>query len=86
MGNLNPGSNVALTLKYVQELPLEADGALRYVLPAVLNPRYRGSGESPFFSNPGSGWYNLGSPLKVVGVLRSVGRENRTKVTFCRII
>ncbi|XP_059039589.1 von Willebrand factor A domain-containing protein 5A isoform X1 [Mustela lutreola] len=44
VGNLNPGSNVALTLKYVQELPLEADGALRYVLPAVLNPRYRGSG------------------------------------------
>ncbi|XP_047547926.1 von Willebrand factor A domain-containing protein 5A isoform X1 [Lutra lutra] len=44
VGNLNPGSSVALTLKYVQELPLEADGALRYVLPAVLNPRYRGSG------------------------------------------
>uniref|UniRef100_A0A452REE7 von Willebrand factor A domain-containing protein 5A n=1 Tax=Ursus americanus TaxID=9643 RepID=A0A452REE7_URSAM len=44
VGNLNPGSKVALTLKYVQELPLEADGALRYVLPAVLNPRYRGSG------------------------------------------
>uniref|UniRef100_A0A452RE94 von Willebrand factor A domain-containing protein 5A n=1 Tax=Ursus americanus TaxID=9643 RepID=A0A452RE94_URSAM len=45
VGNLNPGSKVALTLKYVQELPLEADGALRYVLPAVLNPRYRGSFE-----------------------------------------
>ncbi|XP_025749604.1 von Willebrand factor A domain-containing protein 5A [Callorhinus ursinus] len=44
VGNLNPGSKVALTLKSVQELPLEADGALRYVLPAVLNPRYRGSG------------------------------------------
>uniref|UniRef100_A0A8C9JHA5 von Willebrand factor A domain containing 5A n=1 Tax=Panthera tigris altaica TaxID=74533 RepID=A0A8C9JHA5_PANTA len=44
VGNLQPGSKVALTLKYVQELPLEADGALRYVLPAVLNPRYRCSG------------------------------------------
>ncbi|XP_049467422.1 von Willebrand factor A domain-containing protein 5A isoform X2 [Panthera uncia] len=44
VGNLKPGSKVALTLKYVQELPLEADGALRYVLPAVLNPRYRCSG------------------------------------------
>uniref|UniRef100_A0A8C6S1A5 von Willebrand factor A domain-containing protein 5A n=1 Tax=Nannospalax galili TaxID=1026970 RepID=A0A8C6S1A5_NANGA len=41
VGNLDTGSKVALTLKYVQELPLEADGALRYVLPAILNPRYR---------------------------------------------
>ncbi|XP_032328173.1 von Willebrand factor A domain-containing protein 5A-like isoform X2 [Camelus ferus] len=41
VGNLRPGSKVALTLKYVQELPLEADGALRYVLPAILNPRYQ---------------------------------------------
>ncbi|XP_058400709.1 von Willebrand factor A domain-containing protein 5A-like [Diceros bicornis minor] len=44
VGNLHPGSKVAVTLKYVQELPLEADGALRYVLPAILNPRYRLSG------------------------------------------
>uniref|UniRef100_A0A8C0KDY2 von Willebrand factor A domain-containing protein 5A n=1 Tax=Canis lupus dingo TaxID=286419 RepID=A0A8C0KDY2_CANLU len=45
VGNLHPGSKVALTLKYVQELPLEADGTLRYVLPAVLNPRYCRSSE-----------------------------------------
>ncbi|XP_021104698.1 von Willebrand factor A domain-containing protein 5A isoform X2 [Heterocephalus glaber] len=44
VGNLQPGSKVALTLRYVQELPLEADGALRYVLPAILNPRYHLSG------------------------------------------
>ncbi|XP_011365512.1 von Willebrand factor A domain-containing protein 5A isoform X1 [Pteropus vampyrus] len=44
VGNLRPGSKAALTLKYVQELPLEADGALRYVLPAILNPRYQLSG------------------------------------------
>lgn len=42
---MQPGSKVALTLKYVQELPLEDDGALRYVLPAILNPRYHLSGE-----------------------------------------
>ncbi|XP_014447273.2 von Willebrand factor A domain-containing protein 5A, partial [Tupaia chinensis] len=41
VGNLQPGSKAALTLRYVQELPLEADGALRCVLPAVLNPRYQ---------------------------------------------
>ncbi|XP_045441379.1 von Willebrand factor A domain-containing protein 5A isoform X2 [Pipistrellus kuhlii] len=45
VGNLAPGAKAALTLKYVQELPLEADGALRYVLPAILNPRYKLSGE-----------------------------------------
>ncbi|XP_055271958.1 von Willebrand factor A domain-containing protein 5A [Moschus berezovskii] len=44
VGNLLPGSQAELTLKYVQELSLEADGALRYVLPAVLNPRYQLSG------------------------------------------
>lgn len=44
LGNFPPGSKAALALKYVQELPLEADGALRYVLPAVLNPRYQLSG------------------------------------------
>lgn len=44
VGNLLPGSQAEITLKYVQELPLEADGAVRYVLPAVLNPRYQLSG------------------------------------------
>uniref|UniRef100_A0A8C8U4K7 von Willebrand factor A domain-containing protein 5A n=1 Tax=Peromyscus maniculatus bairdii TaxID=230844 RepID=A0A8C8U4K7_PERMB len=46
VGNLHPGSKVAVTLRYVQELPLETDGALRYVLPAILNPRYKLSGKS----------------------------------------
>ncbi|KAM5246018.1 von Willebrand factor A domain-containing protein 5A [Ctenodactylus gundi] len=43
VGNIQPRSRVALTLRYVQELPLEDDGALRYVLPVVLNPRYHPS-------------------------------------------
>ena len=46
VGNLQPGAKVAVTLRYVQELPLETDGALRYVLPAILNPRYQLSGKS----------------------------------------
>ncbi|KAL1781512.1 von Willebrand factor A domain-containing protein 5A-like [Sigmodon hispidus] len=41
VGNLQPGAKVAVTVRYVQELPLETDGALRYVLPAILNPRYK---------------------------------------------
>ncbi|XP_063813620.1 von Willebrand factor A domain-containing protein 5A-like isoform X2 [Pseudophryne corroboree] len=40
VGNLPPGQEAEVTLKYVQELPVEADGAVRFVLPAVLNPRY----------------------------------------------
>ncbi|EDL84276.1 loss of heterozygosity, 11, chromosomal region 2, gene A homolog (human), isoform CRA_b [Rattus norvegicus] len=46
VGNLQPGTKVAVTLRYVQELPLESDGALRYLLPAVLNPRYQLSEQS----------------------------------------
>ncbi|XP_027622237.1 von Willebrand factor A domain-containing protein 5A, partial [Tupaia chinensis] len=46
VGNLQPGSKAALTLRYVQELTLEADGALHCVLPAVLNPRYQLSGRT----------------------------------------
>ncbi|XP_066458219.1 von Willebrand factor A domain-containing protein 5A-like [Eleutherodactylus coqui] len=40
VGNLPPGQEAAVTLKYVRELPVEADEAVRFVLPAVLNPRY----------------------------------------------
>ncbi|XP_040275548.1 von Willebrand factor A domain-containing protein 5A-like [Bufo bufo] len=40
VGNLPPGQEAEVTLKYVRELPVEADGAIRFVLPAVLNPRY----------------------------------------------
>ncbi|XP_018426336.1 PREDICTED: von Willebrand factor A domain-containing protein 5A-like [Nanorana parkeri] len=44
VGNLPPGQEAEITLKYVRELPLEADGAVRFVLPAVLNPRYTPKG------------------------------------------
>ncbi|XP_073467428.1 von Willebrand factor A domain-containing protein 5A-like [Aquarana catesbeiana] len=40
VGNLPPGQEAEVTLKYVRELPVEADGAVRFVLPAILNPRY----------------------------------------------
>ncbi|EGW04556.1 von Willebrand factor A domain-containing protein 5A, partial [Cricetulus griseus] len=46
IGNLPPGAKVGITLRYVQELTLETDGALRYVLPAILNPRYQLSEQS----------------------------------------
>ncbi|XP_077171691.1 von Willebrand factor A domain-containing protein 5A-like isoform X2 [Paroedura picta] len=45
LGNLPPNGEATLKLRYVQALAPEPDGAVRFVLPAVLNPRYvpRGS-------------------------------------------
>ncbi|XP_001379766.2 von Willebrand factor A domain-containing protein 5A isoform X2 [Monodelphis domestica] len=40
IGNLPPGQKATVTMSYVQELSLEADEAVRFVLPAILNPRY----------------------------------------------
>ncbi|XP_015746623.2 LOW QUALITY PROTEIN: von Willebrand factor A domain-containing protein 5A [Python bivittatus] len=40
LGNLPPGAGATLKLCYVQALAVEPDGAARFVLPAVLNPRY----------------------------------------------
>ncbi|XP_030043485.1 von Willebrand factor A domain-containing protein 5A isoform X2 [Microcaecilia unicolor] len=40
VGNLPPGQEAEVTLAFVRELSVEADGAMRFMLPAVLNPRY----------------------------------------------
>ncbi|KAJ1088335.1 hypothetical protein NDU88_001493 [Pleurodeles waltl] len=40
VGNLPPDQEAEVTLSFVRELPLEPDGAVRFVLPTVLNPRY----------------------------------------------
>uniref|UniRef100_A0A8C5P6G8 von Willebrand factor A domain containing 5A n=1 Tax=Leptobrachium leishanense TaxID=445787 RepID=A0A8C5P6G8_9ANUR len=47
VGNLLPGQEAEVTLCYVRELPVEADGAVRFVLPAVLNPRYTPKDQQP---------------------------------------
>ncbi|XP_069604297.1 von Willebrand factor A domain-containing protein 5A-like [Ranitomeya imitator] len=47
VGNLLPGQEAEVTLSFVQELQVEADGAVRFVLPAVLNPRYTPKGQTP---------------------------------------
>ncbi|CAM4560274.1 unnamed protein product, partial [Lepidochelys kempii] len=39
-GEFAPGEEAMLTLSYSCKLPLEHDGAARYVLPTVLHPRY----------------------------------------------
>ncbi|KAM6451757.1 von Willebrand factor A domain-containing protein 5A-like [Liasis olivaceus] len=40
LGNLPPGAEATLKLRYVQALAVEPDGSARFVLPTVLNPRY----------------------------------------------
>ncbi|XP_015283003.1 PREDICTED: von Willebrand factor A domain-containing protein 5A-like isoform X2 [Gekko japonicus] len=44
LGNLPPSEEATLKLRYVQALAPEPDGAVRFVLPAVLNPRYEPHG------------------------------------------
>ncbi|XP_041087625.1 von Willebrand factor A domain-containing protein 5A-like isoform X2 [Polyodon spathula] len=44
VGSLPPGQEASVCLSYVSELAVEVDGALRYCLPAVLNPRYTPAG------------------------------------------
>ncbi|XP_067835453.1 von Willebrand factor A domain-containing protein 5A-like isoform X2 [Heptranchias perlo] len=44
VGNLPPGQDASVSFSLVQELALDADGALRFALPAVLNPRYTPAG------------------------------------------
>ncbi|XP_020564126.1 von Willebrand factor A domain-containing protein 5A isoform X3 [Oryzias latipes] len=44
VGSLPPGESASIMLQYVIELAVEADGALRFCLPAVLNPRYQPQG------------------------------------------
>lgn len=46
LGNLPPGGEATLKLRYVQALAPEPDGAVRFILPAVLNPRYDPQGKS----------------------------------------
>ncbi|XP_059375739.1 von Willebrand factor A domain-containing protein 5A-like isoform X2 [Carassius carassius] len=40
VGCLSPGQKASITIVYIIELSVQADDALRFCLPAVLNPRY----------------------------------------------
>ncbi|KAJ4935778.1 hypothetical protein JOQ06_017306 [Pogonophryne albipinna] len=44
VGSLPPGESASIRLEYVTELAVQADEGLRFVLPAVLNPRYHPQG------------------------------------------
>ncbi|KAG7483968.1 hypothetical protein MATL_G00043990 [Megalops atlanticus] len=44
VGSLPPGESASVSLAYVTELAVQADDALRFCLPIVLNPRYTPAG------------------------------------------
>ena len=46
LGNLPSGSEAQISIKMVGELPIEADGRVRFTLPSVLKPRYTPEGSS----------------------------------------
>ncbi|XP_078471868.1 von Willebrand factor A domain-containing protein 5A-like [Lampetra planeri] len=47
LGNLGAGEGAELRVEFVSELAVEPDGAVRFCLPTVLNPRYTPPGLSP---------------------------------------
>uniref|UniRef100_A0AAQ4PX58 von Willebrand factor A domain containing 5A n=1 Tax=Gasterosteus aculeatus aculeatus TaxID=481459 RepID=A0AAQ4PX58_GASAC len=46
VGSLPPGESASIRLEYVTELAVQADEGLRFLLPAVLNPRYQPQGSN----------------------------------------
>ena len=55
LGNLPPQSEAKLHLKLAGELPIDAEGAVRFSLPAVLKPRYTPSGSTDPLGPIGAG-------------------------------
>ncbi|XP_078686405.1 von Willebrand factor A domain-containing protein 5A-like isoform X2 [Branchiostoma floridae x Branchiostoma belcheri] len=51
VGNLPPKTSATVRLSYVSELPVEADSSLKFVLPAVLNPRYSSGTEAAVYDD-----------------------------------
>lgn len=58
LGNLPPKSDAELHLRLVGELPLDAEGEVKFTLPSVLKPRYTPSGST----NPLA--YNFGASIQ----------------------
>ncbi|CAN0240198.1 unnamed protein product [Lampetra planeri] len=52
LGNLGAGEGAELRVEFVSELAVEPDGAVRFCLPTVLNPRYTPPADSALPSVP----------------------------------
>ena len=55
LGNLPPKSDAELHLKLVGELPINAEGGVRFALPSVLKPRYTPTGSTDPLDKVGEG-------------------------------
>ena len=55
LGNLPPKSEAELHLKLVGELPIDAEGGVRFTLPSVLKPRYTPAGSTDPLAKVGGG-------------------------------
>ena len=55
LGNLPPKSEAELHLKLVGELPIDAEGGVRFTLPSVLKPRYTPIGSTDPLAKVGGG-------------------------------
>ena len=55
LGNLPPKTEAELHLKLAGELPIDAEGGVRFTLPSVLKPRYTPQGSSDPLANIGDG-------------------------------
>jgi len=55
LGNLPPKSEAELHLKLVGELPIDAEGGVRFALPSVLKPRYTPMGSTDPLAKVGGG-------------------------------
>lgn len=55
LGNLPPKSEAELHLKLVGELPIDAEGGVRFALPSVLKPRYTPTGSTDPLDKVGGG-------------------------------
>ncbi|XP_052777471.1 von Willebrand factor A domain-containing protein 5A-like [Mya arenaria] len=73
LGNLPAGKEAVLRLSYVNELPQEEDGRVRFTLPTVLNPRYCPEADSSVAAEgaeyvlPTPVPYNFKMTVKIVG-------------------
>lgn len=74
VGSLPPGESASIRLEYVTELAVQADEGLRFLLPAVLNPRYQPQGRKSsqqLLQEPSSFNLEHNTPVHVNGLLLS---------------
>ena len=85
LGNLPPKAEAELRLKLAGELPIDAEGGVRFTLPSVLKPRYTPQGSSDPLAqveDGGTGQVQRGTAPAVFGFdLEVAGADGVSNVT-----